>query len=495
MSVAIFRSDGSNYPDKPPFHPSAQYPEIVQTGIDERGPSNSIYCAVRQTLAMLDLDSSNFGTPYWNPIGQYVRPGDKILIKPNFVLHEFGVLEGANCLTTHGSVIRAIIDYAYLAAGPDGSIVIADAPIQGADFELILKQAGVREIQEYYWRKFRYEIQVLDLRQVRAIIDDGSSFITEVQKLAGDPLGYRVIDMGRESRLSELDNPGTRYVVGDYDIAMTNTRHNNNSHQYVVSNTVLDANTVISVPKLKTHSKVGITVCLKNLIGIIGSKDCLPHHRYGKTSRGGDEFPDHYPVMWYFSQRAYTQLQGRIPLPFWRLLRSCATYLLGAGTPIYGDAKHNTRPFFSSGGWHGNDTIWRTVDDLNRLLFFYDKERNRLVSEPQRRFFTMVDGIIAMEGNGPLRGTPKPCGVLLAGSDVLAVDVVAATLMGFDWRRIRMLGGVVAPPYLPKYSSFSRDESEINIISNEERWQSLRMLKSAHLSFIPPAGWRRYVEV
>lgn len=44
----------------------------------------------------------------------------------------------------------------------------------------------------------------------------------------------------------------------------------------------------------------------------------------------------------------------------------------------------------------------------------------------------VLDGIVAMEGDGPTRGAPVPLGVVLAGMDAVAVDAVGATLMGFD---------------------------------------------------------------
>ncbi len=44
----------------------------------------------------------------------------------------------------------------------------------------------------------------------------------------------------------------------------------------------------------------------------------------------------------------------------------------------------------------------------------------------------IVDGIMAMEGDGPTSGTPVPMGVVLAGTDPFAVDAVACTLMGVD---------------------------------------------------------------
>lgn len=43
-----------------------------------------------------------------------------------------------------------------------------------------------------------------------------------------------------------------------------------------------------------------------------------------------------------------------------------------------------------------------------------------------------VDGIVAMEGNGPRNGTPRNVGVLLAGTDAIAVDTVACAVVGID---------------------------------------------------------------
>lgn len=44
----------------------------------------------------------------------------------------------------------------------------------------------------------------------------------------------------------------------------------------------------------------------------------------------------------------------------------------------------------------------------------------------------IIDGILAMEGNGPSGGDPRSLGVLLAGPDVWAVDAAAAALVGLD---------------------------------------------------------------
>lgn len=51
----------------------------------------------------------------------------------------------------------------------------------------------------------------------------------------------------------------------------------------------------------------------------------------------------------------------------------------------------------------------------------------------------VVDCITAMEGNGPIIGTPRELGILVAGTNAVSVDAVCASIMGFDPREIRHL--------------------------------------------------------
>jgi uncharacterized protein (DUF362 family) len=55
------------------------------------------------------------------------------------------------------------------------------------------------------------------------------------------------------------------------------------------------------------------------------------------------------------------------------------------------------------------------------------------------RSFAIVDGIVGMEGNGPIQGTPKPVGVLVMGSDLPAVDATCCRIMGIDPARVEYL--------------------------------------------------------
>jgi uncharacterized protein (DUF362 family) len=65
-----------------------------------------------------------------------------------------------------------------------------------------------------------------------------------------------------------------------------------------------------------------------------------------------------------------------------------------------------------------------------------------------RPHLAIVDGIIGMEGDGPIMGTPKQAGVLVLGRNLPAVDATSVRLMGFDPYRVQYLSdasGVLGP--------------------------------------------------
>jgi uncharacterized protein (DUF362 family) len=53
-----------------------------------------------------------------------------------------------------------------------------------------------------------------------------------------------------------------------------------------------------------------------------------------------------------------------------------------------------------------------------------------------RRSFAVVDGIVGMEGDGPLDGTPKSAGVLVMGESLAATDATCCRIMGIDPARV-----------------------------------------------------------
>ena len=72
-------------------------------------------------------------------------------------------------------------------------------------------------------------------------------------------------------------------------------------------------------------------------------------------------------------------------------------------------------------GWPKNELHWQGIE--NSIVDI------ALTRTPD---LAIVDGIIGMEGDGPLNGEAKPMGVLVMGNDLLAVDATCARLMGLD---------------------------------------------------------------
>ena len=123
--------------------------------------------------------------------------------------------------------------------------------------------------------------------------------------------------------------------------------------------TVLGADLLVSIPKLKTHHWVGATLSMKNLFGVV------PGGVYGWPKN---------PLHW-------------------------------AGIP-------------------------ETIVDLHNIF---------------PRQFALVDGVVGMEGNGPIQGTPKTAGVIVAGNNMPAVDATCCRLMQIDPEKVSYLTGSTVP--------------------------------------------------
>ena len=141
---------------------------------------------------------------------------------------------------------------------------------------------------------------------------------------------------------------------------------------------VIEADLIVSMPKLKTHHWMGLTAAMKNLYGT------LPGLIYGWPKN----------VLHY------------------------------AGIP-------------------------QTVVDINASL-------------PPR--IAIVDGIVCMEGDGPILGTPKPMGLLAIGLNPTAVDATLARITGFDPYKV---------PYLGLAEGRLGPISQRAIVQRGERWQEL----------------------
>jgi len=217
--------------------------------------------------------------------------GKKVLLKPNLVGPDpLGVTN------THPAVIAASRE-SLLRLGAE-QVLIGEGPALDRDTEAILESIGLRHYAGPLAGVF------VDLN-----VDD-------VEK---------VLLKTTASRLKELYLPKT----------------------------VLGADFVISMPKLKTHHWAGVTLSLKNMFGIVPG--------------------------------------------------SCY-------------------------GWPKNVLHWAGIDsailDINAAV---------------RPDFAIVDGIVGMEGNGPIQGEPKNSGVLILGDDPVAVDATCCRVMGLLPEKVRYL--------------------------------------------------------
>ena len=223
--------------------------------------------------------------------GLQVR-GLRVVLKPNFV--EF---DPRGVINTHPLMVAAVAD---ALLGMDAAeVVVAEGPGHRRDNEYITRASGLDA--------------VLRERRVRYV------------DLNFDQVEQRTLG----SRLSPL---GSLYLP----------------------RTVLNADLLISMPKLKTHHWAGVTLSMKNLFGIVPG----------------------------------------------------AVY-----------------------GWPKNPLHWAGIDpsivDINATL--------------RMPRFAIMDGILGMEGNGPIQGSPKPAGVVVMGEDFAAVDATCARLMQIAPERVQHL--------------------------------------------------------
>ena len=435
MSAGVVAAGFSEprYNPVPPFHPGSRYPELPFD--DVAADPNPPYAELRRLFVALGYDAERFGTPAWNPLRGLIQPGQTVVIKPNFVLGRNRSGGDVFAVVTHPSVLRALVDYAYLALGGEGRILIADVPQMDCQWAELMAAQRLDAVQSFYRERLGFGLDVMDLRSFELIDPDEPAYSDNRRALPGDPLGSVVVNLGRRSEFYGL--PSENYYGADYDRAETVRHHHGETHEYCVSRTILSADVVISAPKLKVHKKVGVTLNLKGLVGINTNKNYLVHYRVGTPSRGGDQLPD-ATGRW---DRAVVAVQRWM----WDHALARQTRLgdlaYRAGTAVYRTA---VKPFRrvsretaeqDGGNWHGNDSAWRMTADLAKILYFADAD-GRMHDTPQRRLLCVVDGVVGGEGLGPLAPDPVPAGCLVAGENPFAVDMAATRLMGLDPARV-----------------------------------------------------------
>ena len=469
----------TGYPDIAPFNAGEAYPEYRG---DISSQKNPVYAAVRENLRLLGFDSEDYGTEKWNPLSEIINHNETVLIKPNFVLHKNSGEGTIWSVITHPSVIRAVVDYVYLALGGTGKIIIADAPQADAEFDRIMEITQIEEIVQYYRDKFDFKIEIRDLRQNRFEYKDHVLLDDSRITLSGDPEGYTIVDLKEKSWFEGIENLEKIYGA-DYDRNETRLHHNFEHHEYCIANSVLNADVVISLAKMKTHRKAGVTLTLKNFIGINGNKNYLPHFRIGEKKDGGDEFEslDARTKSIKYSNRFLTDKLLAKPSRFksgvYKLILKC--YRCYKKVLM---KKESMPESLIGGGWYGNDTLWRTILDLFAIIE-YGGADGEIKPVKQRKVFGIIDGMISGEGNGPLAPMDKKSGIILMGRELPLVDLTAMNLMNVDFRNVKVYERLFAK----KYADITGDLKSLDIRNNlptELRGKEFR------LEFAEPDGWK-----
>lgn len=477
-----------DYPIEPPFHPGISYPEYNGP---VSGDHNDVYDMIRNLFYMLGYDNENYGTPNWNPLKNIISKKNTVLLKPNYVIHENRNGDSIWAVITHPSIIRAVIDYVYKALEGEGRIIIADAPEGECDFDKIAELSSLDTIIEYYRENYNFKIEVYDLRQVKVKYDNGILFDKSRFELNGDPSGYTIFDLGNRSEHANIERPERLYGA-DYDRTETLKHHSKAHHEYCISNTVLTADVIISLPKMKMHRKGGVTLNYKNFVGANGNKNYLPHFRLGDPNDGGDEYE---PLDKKDKAINYTNrflIEKLLVKP-----NKIKSYVYKTAFLIYSFSKRFVKnnkikkSEIKAGAWYGNDTLWRTVLDINKIIV-YGTMNGKIQPEPQRKFFSIIDGIIAGERNGPLIPDAKKCRTLIAGEDLLLVDLVAIRLMDMDYRKIRIYNQLVAKEDEGIMNRINDMEIVSNIYNNTFQWDE----RNCHyFEFAEPDGWEGKIKL
>lgn len=425
MNKLIFleERDVYQYPENSPlFHPSVKYPEYPFGDACISSTDNEVYDMIRESFLGLDLDKEHFGTSEWNPLGDIIHPGDTVVIKPNMVKH-CGTIPEYECTLTHPSVVRAAIDYCVIAQA--GNIIVGDAPIQGADMNKIVHDLYYDKLICFYHKK-GIHIKLIDFRNLIVTSVHGiiKPIVTEGNQ------GYTIVKLGKESKHYNQEC-SARYGISGYTEEKINQNHTGETHNYAISNYILQANVIINLPKPKTHRFAGITGAQKNFVGACADKEFLPHFKAGSPCAGGDE-TNQNNVLSKFIGNTYRK------------------YMCACKTKRYGIAKcwylfyrlckmMKAPDLYTDGAWFGNDTIWRTIIDINEIILYAKQDGQLDFRKRQREILTIGDMIIGGEREGPLQPSPKPLGIILTAKNSVMFDEVFCKLTGFRETRIPII--------------------------------------------------------
>lgn len=489
--VGVVRTAEAVYPTTPPYNPGSAYPEypFPEEVADER---NTVYEGVRELFKILGYDKVNFGRSTWNPLGHLIKPGMTVVLKPNFVRSRHFEGKDPYAMITHPSVIRAVADYVWIALKGGGKIIVADAPQYDGNWKELIELTRLDVVRDLF---DAHRAGAFEIRDLRNYWSRKKHFPSMLIALPGDPEGVLKVNLGEDSAVKNITNPKQLYGAV-YHRQELIKNHTGKNQIYELSGTVMNADAVISIPKLKTHKKVGVTMNIKGLVGACTNKNLIVHYSLGRTSEGGDQYPPgHFTATeekiirterWMYDtflakrsrpleyiHRSIYWLHGRLVKP------------LGIGVP-------KRKRLLDVGNWYGNDSAWRMCVDLLKVILFADST-GHFRNVPQRTLFSVIDGVVGGDNKGPLEPDPVPAGFLIASSNFLAADIVGTRLMGFDPLKVKTLRNLLEER---NWEFGVRSFADIHVISAENAIETCLSDKDNRFAnFRPYPGWVGHLEI
>lgn len=468
-------NENSEYPDKSTiFRPAEKYPEYPFDEVCER---NDVYEMVRDSFRLMGLDVNNYGKETWNPLGEIIQPSNTVLIKPNMVYHENGIGYSIDCMATHPSVVSAVVDYAWIALKGIGKIIIGDAPVQECFFDELVSHCGYDDILNYYKEK-GVHISLCDFRNIKIKWDYGVHFPQEKNKQHGID-----VILKEESAFDGFsDEDLSKLRVTNFDPRIMEKSHKKGKHIYTIAKDALSADVIINMPKPKTHRKAGLSISMKNMIGVCASKESLPHHMLGSKEEGGDAYQNknenYSEANRYLDKRNIANEDGCV---------SDAVHYFELSETYKRLGDETDKIDYWEGSWYGNDTIWRTIHDINKIIL-YANSKGELCDTVQRKMFIVADMIISGEKEGPINPDPVHTGIIAIGSNNYDFDSMVCNLMGFDTESLPFLNN---KKKLLQGHSIIEDEAR-TVISNNELWnnQPYGEIRRRGFKFYPSYGWQ-----
>jgi uncharacterized protein (DUF362 family) len=247
-----------------------------------------------------------------------------------------------------------------LSDGPSGKSAVAIIRARSYSDDLVSRMLqGIRECGlDVRGKRVLLKPNLVEFDAATVINTDAAVIAAALEVF--ERLGALEVKIGegpghRRDTLDLADDARYRASVPKFDRIFTDLNRDDVSpvrgfageSQFYFPNTVLGADLIVSLAKMKTHHWAGATLSMKNFFGVVPGS-------------------------------------------------------------VY--------------GWPKNKLHYLGIDESIVAL-------NRQFAS---KAFAIVDGVIGMEGNGPIQGTPKPVGVLVMGRDLIAVDATCARVMGID---------------------------------------------------------------